>query len=265
MENMHFTENYLLNPTNPVTVNLIGIGGTGSRMITKLIEIHNALLALGHCGLHVRAFDADTVSHANLVRQKFASCELGMNKAVARIQHMNRAYGTTWKAYPFAFSSDNLWRMDEICQANIFITCVDTVKARFEVGDFLREYAEITRHFRDRPYYWIDCGNGRDTGQVILGTVGAVDQPKSKKYRTVGELPMVTEEFADLLKLSEAESSLRSCSQAEALRQQDLFINSMISELAGRILYTLFREGMTRHRGVFVNLRDVRCQPLPVA
>lgn len=31
---VHFTDNYLLNPTNPITINLIGAGGTGSQTLT---------------------------------------------------------------------------------------------------------------------------------------------------------------------------------------------------------------------------------------
>ena len=30
---VHFTDNALINPTNPITVNLIGAGGTGSQVL----------------------------------------------------------------------------------------------------------------------------------------------------------------------------------------------------------------------------------------
>jgi hypothetical protein len=42
----HFIDNYLINPTNAVTVTLIGAGGTGSRMLSALHCLHTALLAL---------------------------------------------------------------------------------------------------------------------------------------------------------------------------------------------------------------------------
>ena len=35
---VHFTDNYLLNPQHPVTVNLIGAGGTGSQVLTCALE-----------------------------------------------------------------------------------------------------------------------------------------------------------------------------------------------------------------------------------
>ncbi|GAA4905950.1 hypothetical protein [Mucilaginibacter defluvii] len=34
---VHFTDTNLINATNPVTVNLIGAGGTGSKVLTALI------------------------------------------------------------------------------------------------------------------------------------------------------------------------------------------------------------------------------------
>lgn len=68
---IHFTDNYLLNPTNPITVNLIGAGGTGSKVLTALLEINESLIALGHAGLSVRLWDDDIITTANLGRQRF--------------------------------------------------------------------------------------------------------------------------------------------------------------------------------------------------
>ena len=50
---VHFTENFLLNPTNPITVNLIGAGGTGSQMLTTLARMNHALTELNHAGFSV--------------------------------------------------------------------------------------------------------------------------------------------------------------------------------------------------------------------
>ena len=50
---VHFTDNYLPNPTNPISVNLIGAGGTGSKVLTALMEINESLIALGHAGFQV--------------------------------------------------------------------------------------------------------------------------------------------------------------------------------------------------------------------
>ena len=87
MKKIHFTDRYLLNPRHPVTVFVIGAGGTGSQVITNLARMSMALQALGHPGLHVTVFDPDTVSQANIGRQLFSETELGLNKAVSLVTH----------------------------------------------------------------------------------------------------------------------------------------------------------------------------------
>lgn len=63
---VHFTDKSLLQPANPIGVNLIGAGGTGSQMLTALARINHALTALGHPGLSLRVFDEDRVERPNL-------------------------------------------------------------------------------------------------------------------------------------------------------------------------------------------------------
>ena len=53
MKKIHYTDRYLLNPHHPVTVFVIGAGGTGSQVATNLAIMSIALQALGHPGLHV--------------------------------------------------------------------------------------------------------------------------------------------------------------------------------------------------------------------
>ena len=66
MKKIHYTDRYLLNPYHPVTVFVIGAGGTGSQVATGLARMSVALQALGHPGLHVTVFDPDTVTEANI-------------------------------------------------------------------------------------------------------------------------------------------------------------------------------------------------------
>ena len=40
---VHFTDSDLINPTNPITVNVIGAGGTGSKVMTALLEMNHSL------------------------------------------------------------------------------------------------------------------------------------------------------------------------------------------------------------------------------
>jgi PRTRC genetic system ThiF family protein len=261
---IHFTDNYLINPTNPITVNLIGAGGTGSKGLTALMEMNHSLIALGHAGLHIRLWDDDVITNANLGRQRFAQSEIGLYKSVALINRVNRFSGTNWKAETAKFEKDGLGRLPEQAQATIYMTCVDSVNARFGVADILNGISN-GRHHRDKPKYWLDFGNSQHTGQVLLSTIGAIKQPHSEMYKTVASLPMVTEEFGELLRQSEEEDNTPSCSLAEALEKQDLFINSSLTQMGCSLLWSLFRNGMTPYRGFFHNLKDFRTHPIKVA
>ncbi|MBS0027229.1 PRTRC system ThiF family protein [Chitinophaga sp. 22321] len=260
---MHFTDKELLNPTNPITVNLIGAGGTGSKVLTCLLEMNHSLIELGHPGLSVRLWDSDTISDANIGRQRFAQCETGLYKSVALINRANRWAGTNWKAEIIKFGKDNFGKLPTHAKATLYICCVDTVKARFEITDILKELGDY-RNYGGHPTYLLDYGNSQFTGQVILSTIGEIRQPKSEKFETVANLPFMTDEYGDLLQQSEISDDTPSCSLAEALGKQDLYINSALAQMGCSLLWGLFRNGMTPYRGFFLNLKDFRSVPIPV-
>lgn len=258
MSRIHYTEKYLLNPYHPVEVNVIGAGGTGCQVLTSLARITCALRQLGHPGLHVNVIDGDIVTKANLGRQLFSASEVGLNKAVVLATRINRFFGFDWDAvkenYPY----------DGCTTANVTITCVDNVKARIEIGKFLRDNVKPkTRRDHDltKPYYWLDFGNTADTGQVVLGTICEIEQPKKSKAQSTKTLKCVDEMF-DLTKVNDEDSG-PSCSLAEALRKQDLFINSTIAQLGCNIFWKLF-SGSIDTQGAFLNLKTLNTNPINI-
>ena len=253
----HFIAPELLNPTNPIEVCLIGAGGTGSQVLAALARMSHSLQALGHAGFQVSVWDDDIITEANRGRQLFAECEVGLSKAVTLITRCNRFFGTGWKAVNKKFGSPS-----GQAKAAIYISCVDTAAARFEIAEVLKEAAGGSL-YANAPRYWMDFGNGKDSGQAILSTIGKVKQPKSEKFSTVDSLPFVTDEFGELLRQSD-DDDLPSCSLAEALEKQDLFINSALAQTSCSLLWQLFRNGFTTHRGCFLNLTEFRAVPLPL-
>lgn len=263
LKTMHYTDNYIINPANPITVNLIGAGGTGSRMLTELARMNHSLTALGHTGLQVYLYDDDIITTANQGRQLFADTEVGLHKAVALINRANRFFGSNWKAVTEQYNASNLKSFPNKGKADICISCVDTIKARFDIGEILENQTQYSHWERNRCLYWLDMGNSLHTGQVILSTVAPIKQPESKLYHTVTTLPMVTTEYRELLQ-TQSDTSEPSCSLAQALEKQDLFINASLASLGASLLWKLFREGMTQYRGFFLNLSDFRMMPLCV-
>ncbi|MCW4467662.1 PRTRC system ThiF family protein [Flavobacterium sp. MFBS3-15] len=252
----HFIAPELLNPTNAIEVCLIGAGGTGSQVLTALARMSHSLQALGHAGFQVSLWDDDVVTEANRGRQLFAECEVGLSKSAALITRCNRFFGTMWKAVNRRFDADTNVR------AALYISCVDSAAARFAIAEaLLRD--DGRKHYANIPRYWMDFGNSRDTGQVILSTIGKVKQPNSDKFETVECLPFITEEFGELLRQSDTDNA-PSCSLAEALERQDLFINSTLAQAGCSLLWQLFRNGYTANRGCFLNLGEFKASSLPV-
>ena len=241
---------------------LIGAGGTGSQVLTALARMNHALTELNHAGLSVRLWDDDVIAEANLGRQLFAESELGLYKSVALINRANRFFGTNWKAETQKFEKDDLGRLQSSMKSEIYISCVDSVKSRFDIAEILNELKMDKSYYRNQYKYWMDFGNSQFTGQVLLSTIGNIKQPNSKKYETVENLPFITEEFGDLLKVSELEDDTPSCSLAEALEKQDLFINSVLAQMGSSLFWNLFRNGLTENRGFFLNLKNFQSQPI---
>lgn len=254
-QNVHYVEPYLINPQHPLTVTLVGVGGSGSQMLSALARISHALQELGHPGLEVTAWDPDTVEQANIGRQLFSPCDTGLNKAVCLVSRINRFYGTSWKAVPEMFHKNAK-------VGNLVVSCVDTVAARMQVAEAFRAFTPRYNLREHRPYYWLDLGNSRQTGQVVLGSRD-ITQPTSDKFSTVSRLPDVTEMFR-LDEVDERDSG-PSCSLAEALQKQDLFINSTLANLAGSILWSMLRESVIFTQGAFINLTTYQTVPIELA
>jgi len=260
---IHYADKYLLNPTNPITIILIGGGATGNKVLTELLRMNEAALAMGGPGFDLTLFDNKRISAANKGRLIFSDEEIGLYKSVVFINRANRISGTNWKAVTQNFESGTLQGLPNKGMANIYISCVDTVSARFEIARVLEGFELYNDENQRQPLYWLDFGNARYTGQAILSTIGFIEQPESKKYRTVGMLPKITDEFKELLE-QQIDNNEPSCSVGEALDKQDLCINSTLACMGISLLHRLFQEGMTDKRGFFINLGEFRSEPLRV-
>lgn len=263
-KNVHFVHNALLSANNPVSLNVIGGGATGSNLMEAIGRLHIIAIATGRAGFKTTLFDPDHIEDPNFGRSAYNENYLGVNKAVAVINHINRKYGTNWKAVPSDYVPKNTNIIPRNRMANITFSCVDTVKARFGIAQVLsdiKKSKDIEAH-RDRPLYLMDFGNSKKTGQVVLSTIGRIYQPESDFYNTVNVLPSLTEEFGNLLSESEDIDNTPSCSIFEALSKQSLFINSSLAQHAGALLDEMFNDGVIDIRGFFVNLETHRVEPI---
>jgi len=231
-----------------VRIAVIGAGGTGSQFINGLVKLHMALSAFGHPGgLQVTLVDDDLVSDANIGRQAFFPCDVGNHKASTLINRINLAFGLNWHSV-----IDRITEQSSLNNVDMAIGCVDNRGARKAILAACKESA---------VRYWIDCGNRLSDAQVILGHVSPESRRSQSEY-----LANAADLFPDLIDESlDDKDDTPSCSLADALEKQSLFINSAVALFGCNMLFEWFRSGYLSYHGAFVNLKTCRTSPLPAS
>lgn len=230
-----------------ISVILVGAGGTGSHMLDGLARLDVTLQQLGHPGLHISVYDQDVVEPHNVGRQRFGFGDLGENKAHALVARINRTYDLDCIASGTRFEpSEHAAGM----MGNIIITCVDhnptrnLIHKRFRQGfgvNALRAVSQQEHSDFLRTHYWMDMGNGKDFGQIVLG---AHDLPDAVEVNGVYDENTTKEE--------------PTCSAVESLRMQDLFINQTLATHALDMLWQLLRRGVVFKPVIYVNIAQDR-------
>jgi PRTRC genetic system ThiF family protein len=232
MENSFEIHNYLINPGHPLTVAVIGAGGTGSFVMGDLVALDHYLKASGRPGLQVTLYDDDVVTEANIGRQNFSSSDIGEYKSIALVEKYNRYAGLNWDAF-----TDKVDEETELCY-NIVISCVDTIEARKKIiknFNLVHKIGDLHKKF-----LLIDCGNGYDFGQVIVTRFNGKDKT-----------------FIDHFPKIKENKQTHSCSVLESLGKQNLFINKFIANLAVNWLYEGIRNTQQTNLGYFFNFNNL--------
>ncbi len=215
-------------------------------MLMGLASLDTALRAISSRSLDVAVVDDDIVTEANLGRQPFYRCDIGNSKARTLTERINLAHGLGWKAVhgraPEAISLEG---------ADILVSCVDTASTRRALGAALGEA-------RYKPAYWMDLGNRASDGQYLIGC------PAPGAGKDHGRLPTVLEYFPELADDGIPDDDAPSCSVAEALERQSLFINRIVASHALALLFDLLGRGSIGHAGAFINLASGQVVPIPL-
>ncbi len=239
-----------------IGVLLAGAGGTGGQVLNGLARMDQALRGLGRPGLFVVVADPDTVSPANVGRQSFSPVDVGQLKASVLVTRLNRYFGLDWEALGApvgANPGEGLeWRRRGLLE--VVVGCVDTGRARKDIGRALKGWLKDAS-------YWLDFGNTRSTGQVILGTNGRV-MFKGCPQDAAQDLPTVLDLFPDIE--AQDDRAEPSCGMAESLARQDLFMNATLADFGLSLLWRLVHQGSIEHHGLFLNLEQGLSSPLRI-
>ena len=213
---------------NQNTIAVVGCGGTGAqvaRLVARMIfdmerrnmqNIPELLL-----------IDPDTVEPKNIGRQLFSQAEVGEYKAVAVMRRLNAALGITCDAIPAAVEPGMLYR------AKIIVGCVDNHLARRVIHERTESqgYHGITQ-------VWIDAGNHRDSGQVLIGSSKQPCKPDERN--AYAHLPLPSRIFPSLLEPDPTpETRGLSCAELLELGEQDLLINDWMGIVAAQYVRQL--------------------------
>lgn len=255
----HYLDKYLMNPTHEISVNLIGCGGTGSKILSGLASMHIALTELGKVGLNVYVYDGDVVTKSNIGRQVYSPSDVGYYKSDVMVTRINRFYGLEWKSETVNYDKNLIHSTTYVdrLKANITIIAVDNIEARKQINKFLLKEEPCNEQFK--PLYIIDTGNSRFDGQVVAYTACIISQPDmgDENNDAVWTLKSPFELYNMVEQPNEP-----SCSVIESLRTQDLYINNTIADFAMHWLWSLLRRTFTYDQGIFLNLEKNTVIPI---
>jgi len=235
---------HIANRTTPVRLLLVGAGGTGSKLLDRLIHLHFGLRAFSQSGLDVTVVDPDRVSPSNLVRQLFRAADIGHPKAEVLVERINLSTGLAWTARNEPFRAEHLRNQD------LVVSCVDTAAARADIHAALQLPGTVR--------YWCDTANGRSGGQIMIG------EPESDHTRKLNRrLPLPSELLPELIVTRPEELTTPSCSAIESLAHQDLLVNDPPATAAAQLLWTLLHTGELPYSGQYFNLASGIAAPVP--
>ena len=141
---------------------LIGCGGNGSHLAEAIARVGRLLSDRGQA-VEVTFIDPDHVEAGNIPRQNFSEAEIGLNKAQLLALRYSAKWGLTIKALPDYFDKQSFHTYNAL---TLFIGCVDNAPARAAISKAL----EQSDYQRSPRCWWVDLGNGTETGQVVLGS-----------------------------------------------------------------------------------------------
>jgi PRTRC genetic system ThiF family protein len=251
------------------TVVLVGCGGTGGFLAEALCR----LLIGRRAALYL--VDMDRVEPHNVARQAFDRTDIGAFKAQVLAERLSRRFGREvgYSVLPYdrrlhaeVFASRSRLRL--------LVGCVDTSAARRAIAATLDGGPPLW--LRGTDVWWVDAGNGRNSGQVLLGNAtraehlrGAFDREGS----VCRALPAPSLQRPDLLDAPPLRAHPPApdpdCAEAVADGTQGPTINQVLAAVAASLIERLLA-GTCATMGAYVDMDDgvlryVAAEPKTVA
>lgn len=230
---------------------LAGVGGIGVWVAMHISRLMRVIYE-SNKGVNFTLCDPDLVEEKNLGRQWFCDAEVGSPKALAVARRLGSAFGLNTMAVCEPFDERFLVGAD----LTVVVGCVDNAAARRSLSDVLaRNQGEPGE---PPAYWWLDCGNNRDAGRVLLGSAftnhdmrGAFHGP-----RRCVNLPSPALQYPTLLvpQPEEGAAANMSCAEMAAANLQSLNINAAVAVQSADMLTRLLVTNDLRRYACAVNV-----------
>ena len=252
-----------------VTILLVGVGGTGSYVAHILAQLASWAATAG-IDMRLYFVDPDRVEEKNLVRQNFCRAELGAPKAFTLAWRYTAAFGVTITPVVERFSAALLERYKPRSATNgtltVVVGAVDNVCARRDIAEAVtRQLNQWDFKSGRNKIWWIDAGNERVNGQVLIGN-SLVSEPLLSPLGFCTDLPLPHLQEPTLLTDRDrppAEENL-SCAELTALAEQSAMINRLMATWVGIYLYRLLQSRDLTSMATFVNAQSGMTRSIPI-
>ncbi len=244
---------------NKVKIFVIGAGGTGSFAALNLARLAFELRRIGKA-VEITIIDPDRVASANIPRSNFCAAEIGRFKSQTIAERITLAWGLE-----IGYSNEKLDYEKHIKPSSngfkeitILVGCVDNHIARREIHRALQESSKYNSNSAPE-FWWIDGGNGKSSGQVLIGSATKRDAPENlfTSQTICKKLPAPSVIHPELLENQELpqvrENTERlSCPELVRVGEQSLNINQRVAvEIAEMLTEFLLTNNLRRFASYF--------------
>jgi hypothetical protein len=214
--------------------------------------------------------DPDRVEARNVSRQAFDPGDVGRFKAEVLAERLSRRFGREvgFSVLPYdpRIHADAFSRSTRLA---LVVGAVDSGVARAAIARTLEQRIDHARWATGpAPVVWIDAGNGRESGQVLLGNALTAKQLRHAFHEATGvctALPAPSLQRPDLLGVPRVTTELSAASCAEQVEHgdQSRTINQLMAGLVASYVERLL-DGACGWMTTYLDLTDglLRCVPI---
>jgi PRTRC genetic system ThiF family protein len=256
---------------------VVGAGGTGSFVIPAIARLMFELKQQQNKPVEMLIVDPDVVEGGNIPRSNFCAAEVGRFKAQTLAERVTLAWGLEchYAAEPFDAETHLKSLTDDYRSLAVIVGCVDNHFARRDIHEALDTHRRYG--FSDAPkLWWMDGGNGRSSGQVLLGSNAKRTKPDQHFTGTslCHSLPAPSLVHPDLLQEENTFPSKHleglSCPDRIRLGEQSLSINQRVAVEMAEMLTEMFLTRSLRRFATYFDLetgtsRSLYCTPDQIA